>query len=102
MNSAYSDVNLGWEKAENEVGHLKQQLGTTVQQKSALEDRVNHLDGALKECVRQLRQAREEQEQKIHDAVEEKPEIGSPPSWILRGSCFCSRAKQMLLNVNLL
>ncbi|XP_038885054.1 filament-like plant protein 3 [Benincasa hispida] len=62
----------GWEKAENEVGHLKQQLGTMVQQKSALEDRVSHLDGALKECVRQLRQAREEQEQKIHDAVEEK------------------------------
>ncbi|KAA0059895.1 hypothetical protein IC582_004913 [Cucumis melo] len=62
----------GWEKAENEVTHLKQQLGTTVQQKSALENRVSHLDGALKECVRQLRQAREEQEQKIHDAVEEK------------------------------
>ncbi|XP_022992951.1 filament-like plant protein 3 [Cucurbita maxima] len=62
----------GWENAENEVGLLKQQLGTTVQQKSALEDRVSHLDGALKECVRQLRLAREEQEQKIHDAVEEK------------------------------
>lgn len=72
MNSAYSNGNLGWEKAENEVGLLKQQLGTTVQQKSALDDRVSHLDGALKECVRQLRQAREEQEQKIRDAVEEK------------------------------
>ncbi|KAG6578967.1 Filament-like plant protein, partial [Cucurbita argyrosperma subsp. sororia] len=62
----------GWENAENEVGLLKQQLGTTVQQKSALEDRVSHLDGALKECVRQLRLAREEQEQKIRDTVEEK------------------------------
>lgn len=71
-NSAISNVNSGWEKAENEVGLIKQQLGTTVQQKSALEDRVSHLDGALKECVRQLRQAREEQEQKVCDAVEEK------------------------------
>ncbi|XP_022990098.1 filament-like plant protein 3 [Cucurbita maxima] len=62
----------GWEKAESEVGLLKQQLRTTIQQKSALEDRVSHLDGALKECVRQLRQGREEQEQKIRDIVEEK------------------------------
>ncbi|XVE95484.1 hypothetical protein REPUB_Repub02eG0101500 [Reevesia pubescens] len=59
----------GWEKAENEVVVLKQKLETSVQQNSALEDRVSHLDGALKECVRQLRQAREEQEQKIHEAV---------------------------------
>ncbi|XP_022766340.1 filament-like plant protein [Durio zibethinus] len=59
----------GWEKAENEVVVLKQKLEAAVQQNSALEDRVSHLDGALKECVRQLRQAREEQEQKIHDAV---------------------------------
>ncbi|XP_039041638.1 filament-like plant protein [Hibiscus syriacus] len=40
-----------------------------VQQNSALEDRVSHLDGALKECVRQLRQAREEQEEKVHEAI---------------------------------
>ncbi|KAH1057482.1 hypothetical protein J1N35_035547 [Gossypium stocksii] len=59
----------GWEKAENEVVVLKQKLETAVQQNSALEDRVTHLDGALKECVRQLRQAREEQEQKINEAV---------------------------------
>ncbi|KAB2023905.1 hypothetical protein ERO13_D06G045400v2 [Gossypium hirsutum] len=59
----------GWEKAENEVLVLKQKLETAVQQNSALEDRVTHLDGALKECVRQLRQAREEQEQKINEAV---------------------------------
>ncbi|XVF36912.1 hypothetical protein REPUB_Repub19eG0099700 [Reevesia pubescens] len=59
----------GWEKAENEVVVLKQKLEAAVQQNSALEDRVSHLDGALKECVRQLRQAREVQEQKIHEAV---------------------------------
>ncbi|KAK1387276.1 hypothetical protein POM88_015454 [Heracleum sosnowskyi] len=62
----------GWEKAENEVSILKQQLEAAVQQNLGLEVRVNHLDGALKECVRQLRQAKEEQEQRIHDALTEK------------------------------
>ncbi|KAF8411769.1 hypothetical protein HHK36_004328 [Tetracentron sinense] len=62
----------GWEKAENEVVFLKQQLEAASQTNSALEDRVGHLDGALKECVRQLRQAREEQEKKIQEAVVNK------------------------------
>ncbi|KAK4381697.1 Filament-like plant protein 3 [Sesamum angolense] len=35
-------------------------------------ERVGHLDGALKECLRQLRQAREEQEEKIYEAVAKK------------------------------
>jgi hypothetical protein len=51
---------------------LKQQLESAVQQNSVLEDRVSHLDGAIKELVRQLRQSREEQEQKIHEAVVKK------------------------------
>ncbi|XP_028770555.1 filament-like plant protein [Neltuma alba] len=59
----------GWEKAENEVLSLKQQLNAANQKNSALEDRVSHLDGALKECMRQLRQAREEQEQRINEAI---------------------------------
>ncbi|CAL8103601.1 unnamed protein product [Prunus armeniaca] len=62
----------GWEKAENEVTVFKLELEATMQQNSALEDRVSHLDGALKECVRQLRQAREEQEQAIQEAVVKK------------------------------
>lgn len=62
----------GWEKAENEVLVLKQKLETANQKNSALEDRLGHLDGALKECVRQLRQAREEQEQKIQEVVSKK------------------------------
>lgn len=60
---------LGWEKAENELSTLKQQLKAGSQKNSALENRVCHLDGALKECVRQLRQAREEQEQRIQETV---------------------------------
>ncbi|XVF60982.1 hypothetical protein PTKIN_Ptkin08bG0091300 [Pterospermum kingtungense] len=62
----------GWEKAEKDVFALKQQLDAALKKTAALEDRVGHLDGALKECVRQLRQAREEQEQKIHEAVAKK------------------------------
>lgn len=59
----------GWEKAENEVFALKQQLEAVTQKWSSVEDRVIHLDGALKECLRQLRQEREEQEHKIHEAI---------------------------------
>ncbi|PHU19715.1 Filament-like plant protein [Capsicum chinense] len=64
----------GWEKAENEVAVLKQQLDAAVQQNLTLEVRVSHLDGALKECVRQLRQARDEHEKRIQDAMAEKNE----------------------------
>lgn len=62
----------GWEKAENEVAALKQQLEVAVQQNVNLEVRVSHLDGALKECVRQLRQGRDEQEKRISDAIVER------------------------------
>ncbi|XP_021857042.1 filament-like plant protein isoform X2 [Spinacia oleracea] len=62
----------GWEKAENEAATLKQQLEAAVQKKSSMEARVTQLDEALKECVRQLRLARDEQERKINQAVAEK------------------------------
>ncbi|XP_020890270.1 filament-like plant protein 1 [Arabidopsis lyrata subsp. lyrata] len=62
----------GWEKAENEVVELKEKLEAGDDKNRVLEDRVSHLDGALKECVRQLRQARDEQEQRIQDAVIER------------------------------
>ncbi|RDY10665.1 Filament-like plant protein, partial [Mucuna pruriens] len=62
----------GWEKAENEVTSLKKQVEAITIRNSTLEDRVTHLDSALKECVRELRQTREEQEQNIHDAVLKK------------------------------
>ncbi|KAL6840685.1 hypothetical protein ACP4OV_029549 [Aristida adscensionis] len=60
---------LGWEKAEKEMASLKTQLSSAAAMNSALEDRVLHLDGALKECVRQLRRAKEEQEQAVQDAL---------------------------------
>ncbi|KAG2556076.1 hypothetical protein PVAP13_8NG066700 [Panicum virgatum] len=64
----------GWEQAEAEVSSLKQLLETASQKNTSLEDQVSHLDDALKECVRQLRQAREEQDKKIRDAVAKKSE----------------------------
>ncbi|KAI7730619.1 hypothetical protein M8C21_030686, partial [Ambrosia artemisiifolia] len=62
----------GWEKAENEVTTLRQQLEATVQQNVALEARTNHLDAALKECVKQLRISKDEQEQRVNEIVERK------------------------------
>ncbi|KAL6228100.1 hypothetical protein ACLB2K_002054 [Fragaria x ananassa] len=59
----------GWEKAENEVLGLKHQLEAANQKNSALKDRVGHLDGALKECVRQLRQAREEHDRNTNEVI---------------------------------
>ncbi|XP_024397596.1 uncharacterized protein [Physcomitrium patens] len=62
----------GWEKAEAEAVAMKAQLDVALQQKLATEDRVAHLDGALKECMKQLRHVREEQEQRIHDTLVKK------------------------------
>uniref|UniRef100_A0A0R0G511 Filament-like plant protein n=1 Tax=Glycine max TaxID=3847 RepID=A0A0R0G511_SOYBN len=52
----------GWEKAENELLILKQQLDNAKQENSVLEDQFSHLNDALKECMRDLQQAKEEQE----------------------------------------
>ncbi|KAG9129233.1 hypothetical protein Leryth_006482 [Lithospermum erythrorhizon] len=59
------DAVSGWEKAENEVAALRKQIEILTQKNSVL-------DEALKECLRQLRQAREEQQRKILDAVSQK------------------------------
>ncbi|KAI8535561.1 hypothetical protein RHMOL_Rhmol10G0183800 [Rhododendron molle] len=62
----------GWEKAESEGVVCKQQLEDATKRNSALEDRILHLNGALKECVRQLRLVREEHDQKLNDAIAKK------------------------------
>ncbi|XVE87094.1 hypothetical protein DITRI_Ditri18aG0088500 [Diplodiscus trichospermus] len=59
----------GREKVEAEAVSLKRELGEALQQSVASEERLTHLDGALKECMQQLHFIREEQEQRIHDAV---------------------------------
>ncbi|KAM0904844.1 hypothetical protein ACQ4PT_017718 [Festuca glaucescens] len=72
------DAVAGWEHAEAEVSNLKRLLDASSLKNASLEDQVSHLDGALKECVRQLRQAREEQEEKIRDAVAKKSQEFEP------------------------
>ncbi|KAL3526796.1 hypothetical protein ACH5RR_011452 [Cinchona calisaya] len=59
----------GWEKTETEALSLKQELEKALQQRAASEERLVHLDAALKECMQQLQFVREEQEKRIHDAV---------------------------------
>ncbi|KAF4364671.1 hypothetical protein G4B88_028594 [Cannabis sativa] len=59
----------GWENAEEGAASLKLQLDEALQQRVAREERLSHLDAALKECMQQLRFVRDEQQQRIHDAV---------------------------------
>ncbi|XP_066383058.1 filament-like plant protein 4 [Miscanthus floridulus] len=59
----------GWEKAEAEASALKLQLETVTLSKLAAEERGAHLDGALKECMKQVRTVKGEGEQKLHDVV---------------------------------
>ncbi|KAG8080436.1 hypothetical protein GUJ93_ZPchr0007g3226 [Zizania palustris] len=59
----------GWEKAEKEIATLKTQLNAAAVKNFTMEDRAVHLDGALKECVRQLRRAKEEQDRNVQDAL---------------------------------
>ncbi|KAK6245525.1 Filament-like plant protein - like 5 [Theobroma cacao] len=59
----------GWEKAEAEALALKNHLESVTLLKLTAEDRASHLDGALKECMRQIRNLKEEHEQKLQDVV---------------------------------
>ncbi|GMI76883.1 hypothetical protein like AT2G23360 [Hibiscus trionum] len=60
---------VGKGKVEAEAVLLKQERDEALQKRVACEERLTHLDAALKECMQQLRFVREEQEQRIHDAV---------------------------------
>ncbi|VVA91916.1 unnamed protein product [Arabis nemorensis] len=62
----------GWEKAEAEASALKTHLETVTLAKLTVEDRAAHLDGALKECMRQIRSLKEENEQKLRDVIATK------------------------------
>lgn len=61
--------NAGWEKAEKEAAALRDQLEAAARNNSSLEDRVAQLDGALKDCLRQLRLSTEQQEERLQDAL---------------------------------
>ncbi|CAI0435777.1 unnamed protein product [Linum tenue] len=59
----------GWEKAEAEALALKNSLEAMTLSKLTVEDRVAHLDGALKECMREIRNLKEDHEQKLQELV---------------------------------
>lgn len=63
------DILKGWEKAEAEALTLKTQLESVSLLKLTAENQVAHLDDALKECMKQIRNVKEESEQKLHDVV---------------------------------
>ncbi|KAK4429359.1 Filament-like plant protein 4 [Sesamum alatum] len=65
----------GWEKAEAEAAALKNHLESVTLLKLTAEDRAAHLDGALKECMRQIRNLKEEHEQKLHEVVLNKTKL---------------------------
>ncbi|KAL4333340.1 hypothetical protein GQ457_07G021340 [Hibiscus cannabinus] len=59
----------GWEKAEAEALALKNQMESIMLAKLAAEDKASHLDDALKECMRQIRNLNKEHEQMLQDVV---------------------------------
>ncbi|XP_023535896.1 filament-like plant protein 4 isoform X1 [Cucurbita pepo subsp. pepo] len=59
----------GWEKAEAEALALKNHLETVTLSKLTAEDRASHLDGALKECMRQIRNLKEEHEHTLQEVI---------------------------------
>uniref|UniRef100_A0A7N1A755 Filament-like plant protein 4 n=1 Tax=Kalanchoe fedtschenkoi TaxID=63787 RepID=A0A7N1A755_KALFE len=59
----------GWEKAETEALTLKTHLEAVTHEKLTAEDRAAHLDSSLKECMRQIRNLKEEHEQELHDVI---------------------------------
>ena len=61
----------GQEKTEAEVDCVKKELDGALKQGIAANEELSHSDAALKKYMQQLNSVREEQEQKIHDAVME-------------------------------
>eukprot|EP00261_Vitis_vinifera_P033879 XP_019075122.1 PREDICTED: filament-like plant protein 4 [Vitis vinifera] len=64
----------GWEKANAEALALKLQLESITLLRLTAEDRASHLDGALKECMKQVRCVKEENEQRLHEVILTKTE----------------------------
>ncbi|XP_057963659.1 filament-like plant protein 7 [Malania oleifera] len=62
----------GRERAEADAVYLNQELHKALQEGEAAEERLTHLDAALKKCMQQLSSVQEKQEARIHDAVMER------------------------------
>ncbi|TKY45702.1 Filament plant protein 5 [Spatholobus suberectus] len=59
----------GWEKADAEVVSLRRQLESVSLSKFTVDEKAAHLDGALKECMKQIRTVKEESEQKLQEMI---------------------------------
>ncbi|CAH2061374.1 unnamed protein product [Thlaspi arvense] len=60
---------IGWEKTKAESTSLKKKLEEALNEKHRSDERSSHTDAGLKECMQQLRFVRDEQEQRMHDAL---------------------------------
>ncbi|KAL0741304.1 hypothetical protein Bca4012_082817 [Brassica carinata] len=60
---------IGWEKTKAESVSLKKKLEEALNEKHMSDERSSHTDAGLKECMQQLRFVRDEQEQRMHDAL---------------------------------
>ncbi|GER26593.1 hypothetical protein STAS_02244 [Striga asiatica] len=65
----------GWEKAEAEAAALKTHLESVTLLKLTAEERGSHLDGALKECMRQIRNLKDDHEKKLQDLILSKQNL---------------------------
>ncbi|XP_073294878.1 filament-like plant protein 4 [Primulina huaijiensis] len=65
----------GWEKAKAEAEALKNHLESVTLLKHTAEDRASHLDGSLKESMRQIRNLKEEHDKKLHEVVLNKAKV---------------------------
>ncbi|XVF01283.1 hypothetical protein REPUB_Repub04eG0074600 [Reevesia pubescens] len=63
------EANAGSEKAEADAIFLKKELEEALRQGKLANEKLTHSDAALKECMQQLNFVRQEQEQRIRDAV---------------------------------
>ncbi|KAI4366324.1 hypothetical protein MLD38_022211 [Melastoma candidum] len=66
------DAVSGWEKAEAEAIALQSHLESVKLSRLAAEDRAAHLDGALKECMRQIRNLKEDHEKELQEVISSK------------------------------
>ncbi|GMH13491.1 hypothetical protein Nepgr_015332 [Nepenthes gracilis] len=59
----------GKEKAEAAAANLRQELDKALQQGVTAEERLAHLDAALKDCMQQIDSLRQDQDERICDAI---------------------------------
>ncbi|KAG6408806.1 hypothetical protein SASPL_131829 [Salvia splendens] len=65
----------GWEKADAEAAALKNNVESVTLLKLTAEDRASHLDSALKEHMRQIRNLKEDHELKLQEVILSKNKI---------------------------